>query len=100
MAEFAMLHFTWCNCRKEPHTALPVSTFSVFNQIWQIMQTEDDLGQFADLTIDFLFSLWVSFLLAQQAVRLACVPCEAAPSLIFFLFYSGETREKLVNSGR
>lgn len=63
-----MLHFTWFNCRllqkRQPHTALPVSTFPVFDQIWQIMQMEDDLGQF-DLTINFLFSLWVSFLLAR-----------------------------------
>lgn len=51
------------------------------------MQTEGDLGQFADVTINFLFSLWVSFLLAQQVAGLDCVPCEAAPLLIFSLLF-------------
>lgn len=57
------------------------------------------MDQFADLTIN-LFSLWVSLLSAQQAAGLDCVPWEAAPLLSFFLFYSGETKEKLVNSSR
>lgn len=51
------------------------------------MQTEDYLGQFADATINFLFSLWVSFLLAQQAAGLDCVPREPAPLLIFSLLF-------------
>lgn len=95
-----LVQFLRFNCRlrqKQPHTALPVSTFPVFDQTWHIMQTEDDLDQFADMTRN-LFSFWISFLLAQQAAWLACVPWEAAPLLIFFS--SGETKEKPVNSGR
>lgn len=57
------------------------------------------LGQLADVTRNF-FSLWISFLLAQQAAGLAGVPWEASPLLIFLLFYSGETKQKLVNRGR
>lgn len=76
-SRICLVHFLSSNCRllqkQQPHTTLPVSTFPVFDQTWHVMHTEDDLGQLADVTRN-LFSLWISFLLAQQAAGLACVP--------------------------
>lgn len=98
-SSICLVHFLWFNCRllqeQQPHTALPVSTFPVFDQTWHIMHTEDDLGQLADMTRN-LFSLWISFLLAQQAAGLACVPWEAAPLLISFSFILGRPKRSLL----